>query len=329
MKIFTSRPIIEQKSNCCGMSNFDDYSYATDIIGGLPTRKASAISSALSPELATSNTGASSDGSVPINEGKSNKDLIKGYLSKQKDERKTATNKALGDTLLGSESRRDTRRGSRETARGLRLESKDKRLSERIANRQARAKRRTDRKAKRNSKKLLLIQKTRSGEPKFFFPLQKLRLSKRKKGKYEKTYADGTVGEVDEKNTVTDSTGAVYDKKEVSNATGIPTPAITPTTLTQVETVTVQDPTTGGNTTAVEVKDENVSGASDGNAYLESDIQGSQEPQQNVADDDKKKEDENKPMSKTTKIVIGVAVTAIVGLIVYAVVKGRSAVPKI
>jgi hypothetical protein len=125
------------------------------------------------------------------------------------------------------------------------------------------------------------------------------------------------------------NTGAVYDKKEISNATGVPTTTITPETLKSFETTTTVDPTTNQTTESIEVNDNLVSGAEDGNAYLNSDIQGSQEPPQNVAEDDKKKEDENKPMSKTTKIVIGVAVTAIVGLIVYAVVKGRSAVPKI
>lgn len=310
MKIFTSRPIIEDKSNCCGMSNASGE--------GLNLK-------ALLPNVTTfTDNTEGTPIAPPAPKGQSNREMFGDYLSTQKDARKDSRGKAVSDILSGSESRRDTRRGGREVSRASRLESKDKRVSERIANRQARAKRRTDRKAKRNAKKLILVKTPRSADPKFFFPLQKLRLSKRKKGKYEKTYADGTIGEVDQKNTVTDSTGAVYDKKEVSNATGIPTPAITPTTLTQVETVTVQDPTTGGNTTAVEVKDENVSGASDGNAYLESDVQGSQEKVENVADDDKKKEEEVKGWSTTTKVIVGVSALAVVGLIIYAVVKGKS-----
>jgi hypothetical protein len=273
--------------------------------------------------------------SRPIIEARSNADgenmqMVKDYLSTQKQERKESRGKAVSDVLAGSSSRKDTRRGGKEVSRASRLESKDKRVSERIANRQARAQRRTDRKAKRNAKKLILVKTPRSKDPKFFFPLQKLRLSKRKKGKYEKVYADGTISEVDATMVITDpNTGAVYDKKEISNATGVPTTTITPETLKSFETTTTVDPTTNQTTESIEVNDNLVSGAEDGNAYLNSDIQGSQEPPQNVAEDDKKKEDENKPMSKTTKIVIGVAVTAIVGLIVYAVVKGRSAVPKI
>jgi hypothetical protein len=321
MRILTSRPIIEQKSNCCGMSNFDDYSNGSGLVDKIADKIA---------ESEGGDSSVSSDDSVPINEGKSNKDLVKDYLSKQKDARKSATNKALGDTLLGSESRRDTRRGGREVSRASRLQNKDTRVSERIANRQARAKRRTDRKAKRNAKKLILVKTPRSADPKFFFPLQKLRLSKKKKGKYEKTYADGTTSEVDRTMVVTDpNTGAVYDKKEISNATGVPLETVTPQTIKSVETTTTVDPNTNQPTLAIEVNDNLVSGAQDGNAYLNSDIQGSQEKDENVADDDKKKEGEKQPMTKTTKIIIGVAVTAVVGLIVYAVVKGRSAVPKI
>jgi hypothetical protein len=273
--------------------------------------------------------------SRPIIEARSNADgenlqMVKDYLSTQKHERKESRGKAVSDVLSGSSSRRDTRRGSRETSRGLRLQNKDSRVSERIANRQARSKRRTDRKAKRNAKKLILVKTPRSADPKFFFPLQKLRLSKKKKGKYEKTYADGTTSEVDRTMVVTDpNTGAVYDKKEISNATGVPLETVTPQTIKSVETTTTVDPNTNQPTLAIEVNDNLISGADDGNAYLNNDTQGSEEKDANVADDDKKKEGEKQPMTKTTKIIIGVAVTAVVGLIVYAVVKGRNTVPKI
>ena len=279
MKVFTSRPIIEEKSNCCGGMS-------------------------------------SADGTI--------KDMVKDYLSEQKEANQTAREGAVSDILSSSTTRRETRRGGRSTARATRLETKDKRVSERIKNREARAKRRTDRKAKRNSKKLLLIQSTRSDEPKFFFPLQKLRLSKKKKGAYEKTYPDGSKAEVKEGDVIIDpTTGNAYDKKEIGNATGKNPNDVNPNTLKEKETVDVTDPTTKEKTKAIEVPDSNVSGANDGNAYLNSDVQGSDEPTKDVADDDKKKEG----WSTTKKVIVAVGAVAIVGLVIYAIVKGKSAVP--
>lgn len=282
MKVFTSRPIIEEKSNCCGGMS-------------------------------------SADGTI--------KEMVKDYLSEQKEEKQTAREGAVSDILSSSKTKRENRRGGRSTARATRLENKDKRVSERIKNRQARAKRRADRKAKRNSKKLLLIQSTRSNEPKFFFPLQKLRLSKKKKGVYEKTYPDGSKAEIKADDVVIDpTTGDAYDKKEIANATGTNPKDVNPNTLKEKETANVTDPTTKEKTKAIEVPDSNVSGANDGNAYLQSDVQGSNEAPQDVAEDDKNKDGE-KGWSTTKKVVVGVSVLAIVGLVIYAVVKGKSALP--
>lgn len=288
MKVFTNRPIIEEKSNCCGgMSSADGTTEEAD---------------------------------------KSIKDMVKDYLSDQKTEKETARKGAVSDILDSSERKRTARRGGRSTARTTRLETKDKRVSERIENRKARSKRRTDRKAKRNAKKLLLIQKTRSDEPKFFFPLQKLRLSKKKKGEYEKTYPDGSKAEIKADDVVIDpTTGDAYDKKEIANATGTNPKDVNPNTLKEKETADVTDPTTKEKTKAIEVPDSNVSGANDGNAYLQSDVQGSNEAPQDVAEDDKNKDGE-KGWSTTKKVVVGVGVVAIVGLVIYAVLKGKSAV---
>jgi len=289
MKVFTNRPIIEQKSNCCG--------------------------------------GMSSADGTTEGEDKTIKDMVKDYLSAQKTEKETAREGAVSDILSSSKTRRTNRRGGRSTARATRLETKDKRVSERIKNREARAKRRTDRKAKRNSKKLLLIQSTRSAEPKFFFPLQKLRLSKTKKNKYEKTYPDGSKAELSPDDVVIDpTTGNAYDKNEIAKATGTNSQNVNANTLKEKETANVTDPTTKEKTKAIEVPDANVSGANDGNAYLESDVQGSNEAPQDVAEDDKNKDGE-KGWSTTKKVVVGVSVLAIVGLVIYAVVKGKSAIP--
>lgn len=362
MKVITENPIIEETSNCCGNSSADGMPTAGQCnnpncpyarkgmpcpyrMKGMPCgyrrrrrmRQADMVVDGR-PIIIEQKSGFDSYSYVTEKKTyKSDKDNtvksnIKQFLKDERAERKTARGEATADILTAAGSRADTRRTARETRRSSRLTERQTRQAERIANRKARAKRRSDRKTKRNAEKLVLIETKRSEEQKFFFPLQKLRLSKTKKDKFEKTYPDGSKTEIDKKDTVTDSQGNKYSAEDVAKATNtskenVQNQTITqggindPKTGTQYEVTTVTN-SQGQPTLGVEVNDENISGASDGNAYLASDVQNINEPTQDVKDDDKKKA-EGGGLSKTQKWVLGIGATVVVGLVVFALIKNR------
>jgi hypothetical protein len=346
MNVITDNPIIEDMSNCCGKSSADGIPFKGRM---RRNRKITLMRDDFAgrPVIIQEKSGfddySNNDGSRPRfgggDMGGSDSQrsalgsMVKDYLSTQRTARKEDRTKTAGDILLGASTRAETRRGAREARRGERLTQREARQSERIANRKARAARRNDRKAKRNAQKLVLIQRTRTSEPKFFFPLQKLRLSKRKKGMFTKTYPDGTEGEIAANQTVMDNAGNVFSSADVAKATNIPEQTLQGMTVSP--TTGVQDPTSGQSfeiatttnaqgqpTLGIEVNDANVSGAMDGQAYLASDIQGSSEPTQDVKTEDQKKA-EGTGMSKTTKWVLGIGAVVVVGLVVYALVKNK------
>jgi hypothetical protein len=199
------------------------------------------------------------------------------------------------------------------------LKPKDK--ATRTANRSARKQARKDKKAKKNSKRLVLFKK-KDGSERFLFPLSKIKLGKKK-------YKDGTENTVSEKDQVKVTTPsgetATVDKKEVAKAMGVD-----PNTVTQADiqkAVTVVPPTVVNeqkvNTEvvqpatepviAVEVPEQNVESAGDGELYVATDLQPITEPTKDV-------KDEEKGLTKTQKIVLWSAVgvaTILVGYIIY------------
>lgn len=197
--------------------------------------------------------------------------------------------------------------------------------NERIANRSARKQARKDKKAKRNSKRIVLFKK-KDGSERFFFPLSKLKLGKKK-------YKDGSEDSIAQKDQIKITTPsgetATVDKKEVAKAMGVDPSAVTQADVQKAVTVipptVVQDQKVNTEVgqpvsepvIAIEVPEKNVESASDGELYIASDLQDTKEPTKDV-------KDEEKGLSKTQKIVlwsgVGVA-TLIVGYLIYKAVK--------
>lgn len=290
--IKTNRPILsEPTSNCCGMSSADgDYSNCCGM--------------------------SNADGDKG-----SLKDIIamgKDYLSDQKEDRKDSRGDAvksiLEDRTKTKNKKRDNRaikRTERQSTRALRIE--------------ARHTRRTNRKANRNAKKLTLI-KTSRGD-KFFFPLSRVRLGKKK-------YKDGTEVQVkpeDQIKVVDQQTKEVVtlDKKEIANALDKPVAEVTNSDAQQmIQKLNLEiselkrlQAETGDKPTETPygllVDDSKVEVVEDGDAYLKNQTQDKDKTTEDV----KEKE---KGLSKTQKIVlwsgVGVA-TLLVGYLIYKAVK--------
>jgi hypothetical protein len=288
----TNRPILsEPTSNCCGMSGADGmYSDSFEM--------------------------SNADG-----EKGSLKDLIamgKDYMSDQKADRKDSRGDAvkniLNDRAVSKINRRDNRadrRTERQSARALRIE--------------ARHTRRTTRKANRNAKKLTLI-KTSRGD-KFFFPLSRVRLGKKK-------YKDGTEVQVkpEEQVKVFDQQTkeeVILDKKEIANALDKPVAEVTNTDAQQmIQKLNLEiselkrlQAETGDKPTetpyGLMVDDSKVEVVEDGEAYLKNQTQDKDKTTEDV-------KDKEKGLSKTQKIVlwsgVGVA-TLLVGYLIYKAVK--------
>ena len=189
---------------------------------------------------------------------------------------------------------------------------------------QSRDLKRANRKAKRNAKRLIRMEK--QGKKKFFYPLTKI-FGKKKK------YKDGSTIEVPAENTVVVSTNdgrtASLDKTEIAKALNIPESQVTPAKVQEV-VVNVPQASAGpaANETgtpsgepvlAIPVKDEDVTIADDGSAYLSDDTQSQNEELKNVADDDK----EAQKKKKIGKIILISGVVIIVlGAVVYFMNKG-------
>lgn len=294
MKVITSRPIMaEPTSNCCGMSNFDDE------IDAIPT------------ELAEYNDSLGDD--MSNNAFSFATGQVKGYLGAEKTKRKSFQQEYVGDVLADKSQSKDARR-KRLT------EKREARQLARSERKEARFQRNAQRKAKKNSKRLALI-KTQGSE-KYFFPINRLRLGKKK-------YKDGTEAEIKKEDQLSiiapNGESVVVDRKEVAKAIGT-----TPNNVSQADVqkvITVIPPKTAieqnMNTEvgqapnepvlAVQVPDNNVEANANGELYLPTDLQ-------NVNETEKDVKEEEKGLTKTQKIVLWSAVgvaTIIVGYIIY------------
>jgi hypothetical protein len=293
MNVITNRPIKEQTSNCCGMSNFDDEN--VDISTNLDDYNDSLGDDMLNDEFSF----ASGD--------------LKTFASNQKTKRKTFRKEYVGDVLANRSVATDKNR-SRSVER---REARQKARSER---KEARFQRNKDRKAKRNAKKLVLIKK--SGQEKYFFPISRIRLGKKK-------YKDGSETPIAQKDQVAITTPqgetAVVDKTEVAKAMGVSPNTLTNADIQKAVTVIPQTVVAEQGVSAevnqnmnepvlaINVPENNVETAGDGELYVTSDLQATAEPQKDV-------KDEERGLSKTQKIVLWSAVgvaTIIVGFIIY------------
>lgn len=275
MKVITNRPVMtEPTSNCCGMSNFDDFSECC---------------------------------------GTSNFDDAEGLSTNLQD-----YSDDLGNDL-DMEFSFATGKGKALTSR------KTTRQTRRSIRKQARA----DKKPKKNAKRIVLFKK-KDGSERYFFPLSKLKLGKKK-------YKDGTENTVKEKDQISVITPngqtATVDKNEVAKAMGVE-----PNTISQAEiqkAVTIVPPTIvqeqGINAEvnqpvtepviAIEVPEQKVESAGDGELYVAEDLQNTTETTKDIKDEDK-------GLTKTQKIVLWSAVgvaTLLVGYLIYKSVNKQSA----
>lgn len=115
-------------------------------------------------------------------------------------------------------------------------QKKQDRTKKRTERKELRQEKRAVRKAKRQAKKLLRA-KDKTGRKKWFYPISRVFKGKKKQ-------ADGTIVEVDPKNIVTTTSGAQFDKTEISNATGIPVNQVTDKTAEQILVTSPQDSAT-------------------------------------------------------------------------------------
>lgn len=207
----------------------------------------------------------------------------------------------------------DVKKTSKLKALASKLKLPDK--ATRQANRTARKQRRSERKAKRldkkpkkNAKKLTIFKKAGGdGTERYLFDLSKLKRGQKKK-------KDGSVAEVKKENVAVVTNKATgekveLDKREISNATGIPQAKLT---QPQIEKAVVVNPET--KELSIEVPDARVEMANDGEVYVSTDIQDVKEELKDV-DDDK--------LSKTQKIVlwsVGGVALLLVGYLVYKAV---------
>jgi hypothetical protein len=293
MQIITARPILtEETSNCCGMSNFDD---EIDVSTNL-----SDYDDSLGDDM--------NNDEFSFASGK-----VKDYFAKQKKDKKPFREEYVTDVLAN----RETEKTERRTRLAQRREARQLARSER---KEARFQRNANRKAKRNSKKLVLIKK--QGKERYFFPISRIRLGKKK-------YKDGsesTIPQNEQVNiTAPNGENIVVNKREIARALGVPTSKLTPLEIQRAITVIPQSVAVqqGVNTEvnqnvnepviAVNVPDNNVETAGDGELYLTDDLQNTEDELIDVAA-------EERGLTKNQKIVLwtglGLA-TLLLGYVVY------------
>jgi hypothetical protein len=298
MNIITSRPILTgQNSNFSHTSSFDDFANCCGMSGF---------------DDSFSNADEGTKGA--------NVTAVKEYLGQQKKARGKARGEAVVDVLSDKTTSKDLKRTNRATAR-------DTRQSERALRVEARHTRRTNRKASKNAKKLTLV-KTSRGD-KFFFPLSRVRLGKKK-------YKDGTEVKVKTEDQISaidpiTKEVVVFDKKEVATALDKPVSTLTtadatkllnPLPLaetdkqnTKIETGDKPNETPFG----VMVDDSKIEVVADGEPYMVNQTQGLEEKDKDV-------KDKENGLSKTQKIVLwsaGAVVIGIVGFLIYKAVKNK------
>jgi hypothetical protein len=293
MKVITNRPIKEETSNCCGMSNFDDENFD------------------MSTNLSDYNDSLGDD--MAYDEFSFASGKIKEYLGAQKKEGKAFREDYLVDVLAD----RTTAKTKGRTRSNERREARQLARSER---KEARFQRNKDRKFKRNAKKLVLI-KTQ-GRENYLFPISRVRLGKKK-------YKDGTEGTVAEKDQLKvnapNGEVATVDKKEVAKAMGVNPNTVTqadvqrmitviPRSVVQQQGVNAEvNQTANEPVFAVNVPENNVETAFNGELYVTSDLQNTNETEKDV-------KEEEKGLTKTQKIVLWSAVgvaTLLIGYVIY------------
>jgi hypothetical protein len=284
MRVITNVPIItENTSNCCGTSSFDDFSYVND---------------------------------KPKNE---NLSAVQDYLKNQKSARQNFRKESVTDILTNKTNVKDIRRGNRASNRDNRQVERTKRI-------QARFTRKANRKALKNAKKLTLV--STAGRDKFYFPLSRVRLGKKK-------YKDGlevVVKSEDQVTAIDPKTQqiAVFDKVEIATAINKPNSevskqeaqklinALPSDEVNKQNTKSETGDTANENTFGVLVDDSNVEVVADGEPYVKSQTQDSQEKDKDVKDKEKNK------LTKNQKYLLyGIGVVA-VGLIGFALYKNFS-----
>lgn len=301
MKVITKRPIVaEEMSNCCG-SNFD--AEMSNCCGS------NFDGEALAPDM----------GDDAFSYANDSVGAVKEYAKAQKGARKSFRTEYVTDVLAD-------KTASKESSRGRKVSRREARQLARSERKEARFQRNSNRKAKRNAKKLILI-KTQ-GREKYFFPISRVRLGKKK-------YKDGTESEIAKENqiNVSTSTGEMVtvDKVEVSKALGIDPNQVTPAVVQSQVSVIPQNVAMEQGASAEVVQQSNepvialnvpenlVETAGDGELYVTTDLQ-------NTSEKDKDVKDEEKGLTKTQKIVLwsaGVVALAIVGYLIYKAVSNK------
>jgi hypothetical protein len=305
MKVITSRPIkTEETSSCCGTSSFDAYSECCgmsnfdDDISDFPT------------DLSDYSDNLGDDMDMEFSFASGN---VKNFLSGQRQANKSFRQEYVADVLQDKQS-------SKEARRSRAVERREERQKARSERKEARFQRNAQRKAKKNSKRLALI-KTNAGE-KYFFPLNRIRLGKKK-------YKDGVEENVkpeDQVNVTTPSGETVIvDKKEFAKATGLEASqvnqaevqkritVIPPTTASQQGMNVEVGQTPNETVISVQVPDNNVETANDGELYVATDLQNTNEKEKDV-------KEEERGLTKTQKIVLWSAVgvgAILIGYIIY------------
>jgi hypothetical protein len=188
---------------------------------------------------------------------------------------------------------------------------------------EGRSQRREERKAKRTAKRLIKVNE--GGKRKFLFPLTRVRNGKKKN-------ADNTVTTVEAQNIVTIPNVGDFDKMEILKATKIDFVNITPETVLRQSTMITpasnpssaneSDTQSTENIVAIEVPEEKVTVADDGIAYASGDVNREEAPVDGTLPGDEKKGwwSEQK---KATKVFVIAGSLAVVGTIVYLVIKNR------
>lgn len=209
---------------------------------------------------------------------------------------------------------------------------KDQKRAERKSKREerqtTRSARRSSRKAKKNATKLKKI--VRGGVTKIVKPFKKV-FTKKDGSKYKKA-PDGTEIPVSSSDVVKTPQGE-YDKKEISEATGVPADQITPQKVAQITVPTQPTSPSADATTIAPATDSNadLSGyvpeasvvVTDEGLYLNSETQPTEEPAKDVAEEEKKAKE---PLKKWEKGLLwgGIGVVAIiVGVVAYKYFKNK------
>jgi hypothetical protein len=279
MKVITSRPIkTEETSSCCGTSGFDAYSECC----GMSNFDDDTSDFPTDLSDYSDNLGDDMDMEFSFASGK-----FKGALSK----------------LRPDKAKMEQRQANRQTRRSERKKA------------------RADKKAKKNSKRLVLFKK-KDGSERFLFPLSKLKFGKKK-------YKDGTETEIKKEDQVTikapNGETAIVDKQEVAKAIGKPASEVTQAEVQAKVTIVPQTMVTeqGVNNEvqqpiqepviAIEVAENLVESANNGELYVATDLQ-------NINEKEKDVKEEERGLTKTQKIVLWSAVgvgAILIGYIIY------------